>query len=196
MQLQSSCSVTDCDNPVCTRGFCKRHYHKWQRYGDPNLGRLLNAGKSCSVDGCNNLAFCRFMCTKHYQQWRKFNLQGLCITVGCEKPSKIDNLCAEHSPRFVRQRKNYRLRRTYGITLDTYNALYNSQKGCCAICGVYRSPWEPTGMIDRNNYLHVDHDHKSGAIRGLLCLHCNQGLGQFKDNQRIVLAALSYLNKF
>jgi len=75
------------------------------------------------------------------------------------------------------------LRRTYGITLEEYNALLVKQNGHCALC-----PAIPNGRR-----LHVDHDHKTHAIRGLLCRKCNSGLGSLGDNEAGLLRALAYV---
>lgn len=70
--------------------------------------------------------------------------------------------------------KDYRLRRYYGITLDDYNSLLRKQHNACYIC--LRS----SSVFKRG--LAVDHDHKTGSIRGLLCPWCNRGLRYFHDN--------------
>jgi hypothetical protein len=59
----------------------------------------------------------------------------------------------------------------YGITLIQYNEIFNSQNGCCKICGTHQS--------ELKKALFVDHDHKTGKIRGLLCHQCNIGIGIF-----------------
>jgi hypothetical protein len=64
--------------------------------------------------------------------------------------------------------RDSRLRRVYGISLVDYNRLLASQCGTCAIC--HRLP--PAGKV-----LHVDHDHTSGKVRGLLCALCNIAVG-------------------
>ncbi len=70
----------------------------------------------------------------------------------------------------------------YGITRDDFYALLAAQQGVCAICGGVES-----------QRLHVDHDHTTGAVRGLLCGPCNRGLGSFRDNPRSLQAAVTYL---
>jgi uncharacterized protein YlaI len=60
------------------------------------------------------------------------------------------------------------------------------QKGCCAICGKHQTILNKT--------LNVDHCHKTGKIRGLLCTNCNHGLGKFYDNAEVLKVAINYLN--
>lgn len=77
----------------------------------------------------------------------------------------------------------------YGLTKETFMALYRVQKGRCAICGI-RIRIRNNGS--RGN-LHIDHDHTTRVVRGLLCPDCNHGLGKFKDSRRLLLAACRYL---
>lgn len=73
------------------------------------------------------------------------------------------------------------LNREYGITLEEYEAMCAAQNDCCAVCG-----GEPERLC-------VDHDHETGAIRGLLCNDCNRGLGCFRDDRAALRAAVAYL---
>jgi hypothetical protein len=78
--------------------------------------------------------------------------------------------------------RTYNLKYKYGITVGTFNWLLEYQKKVCAIC----LKEAPTGK-----HLYVDHDHTTKRIRGLLCNHCNLGLGHFDiDSLR---RAASYL---
>jgi hypothetical protein len=78
------------------------------------------------------------------------------------------------------------LKRKYGITLEDYVGMLVAQGGGCAICG---EP-EPDGRS-----LHVDHDHDTGAVRGLLCFTCNAGIGMFDHDLRLLDAAADYLRR-
>ena len=76
----------------------------------------------------------------------------------------------------------------YKIRPETYDALYQAQEGKCACCGVHESAFK--------RQLHVDHDHATGRIRGLLCTQCNPGIGYFQDSIERLEMAIKYLKKF
>lgn len=78
------------------------------------------------------------------------------------------------------------LRTKYGIALADYEQLLEDQGGQCAICGAA----EPGGRGER---FHVDHDHVTDEVRGLLCHACNTGLGAFGEDIDRMTAAMAYL---
>lgn len=73
----------------------------------------------------------------------------------------------------------------YGLSTNGFNAILVSQGRCCRICGRHED--------DINGPLHVDHDHNTGKIRGLLCGTCNRGIGIFGDSPEGILRAYEYL---
>lgn len=77
------------------------------------------------------------------------------------------------------------LKKHFGLSLAEYEAILEKQNHRCAICK------EPVGVKKRK--LSVDHDHKSGKVRGLLCGACNPGLGSFHDKVEYLQAAIDYL---
>jgi hypothetical protein len=77
------------------------------------------------------------------------------------------------------KRRNKTLR-NYGLTEDTYNAMFDAQEGKCKIC-------------DKDIVLVVDHCHKTEKVRGLLCNSCNVGLGCFEDKVPLMIKAIEYL---
>jgi Recombination endonuclease VII len=81
----------------------------------------------------------------------------------------------------------WKLRHVYGITPAEYFARLNAQNGCCAICGAAKSN-------DVGWQFHVDHDHATGTVRGLLCQACNVGLGHFDDRVDLLERAMRYLS--
>ncbi|MFD9949827.1 endonuclease VII domain-containing protein [Nonomuraea sp. NPDC059023] len=74
----------------------------------------------------------------------------------------------------------------YGITTEEFDEIFTAQSGKCAICGTTEWP-------GKHNRPHVDHCHKTGNVRGILCTNCNQGLGRFRDRVEILEAAIAYL---
>lgn len=84
-----------------------------------------------------------------------------------------------------RRHRDTRLTRKYGIPLAEYERLYEAQRGRCAIC---------SGK-DTNKTLAVDHSHKTGKVRGLLCGRCNPAIGFLQDDPQIAASAVAYLKK-
>ncbi len=82
------------------------------------------------------------------------------------------------------------LRQKYGITPETYEAMLAAQDGVCAICYGLETCPNRAGNVRQ---LAVDHDHATGAIRALLCHACNQGIGRFKDDPKLLRAAAFYV---
>lgn len=82
----------------------------------------------------------------------------------------------------------WRLRTYFGITLEQYNTLLEKQDSLCAIC---RLPETKQGV----EKLAVDHDHKTGIIRGLLCSRCNTVIGLFGEDPEYLQKALAYLQQ-
>ncbi len=77
----------------------------------------------------------------------------------------------------------------YGMTIADHDAMIKKQNGVCVICG------DPPGVIGRWSTLHIDHDHATGKVRGLLCHGCNVGLGLFRDSSKFLKNAARYLDE-
>lgn len=89
------------------------------------------------------------------------------------------------------QNRRTHLWNSYGISEKEYWTMNTRQGSRCAICGQF----ETRRDHDSSLYLSVDHDHRTGKIRGLLCNHCNTGLGSFRDNPARLRAAALYLEE-
>ena len=87
--------------------------------------------------------------------------------------------------------KNKRLNQRFGITLDEYNEMLEEQGGVCAICGGEETTEYCNGRVRQ---LAVDHDHRTGEVRGLLCHLCNRGIGMFRDSPIYLERAAEYLS--
>jgi hypothetical protein len=87
-------------------------------------------------------------------------------------------------PERKRKQRDAYYRRTFGISADEFDALLAGQSGGCAICG---------SVPERAASLHLDHDHLTGDVRGILCLSCNQGVGKFRDDPALLEKAARYV---
>jgi hypothetical protein len=109
---------------------------------------------------------------KHKADYRKRNRSKL-----AEKQRQWREQNPELARWAVRQCK-------YGITFDQYQEMIEKQNGCCAVCD------------KKTDKLEIDHDHKTGRLRGLLCHWCNKALGFLRDDLAVAQKALSYLEKW
>jgi hypothetical protein len=92
--------------------------------------------------------------------------------------------CKEHyhSTGYAVRQRELDLKKKYNITPKVYTDMVLIQGSCCAVC--------KTSSLK----LHVDHNHTTGKVRGLLCSNCNRGIGLLKDNTQILLNAAEYIN--
>ena len=110
---------------------------------------------------------------------------------GCQSYCKA--CCNLLSTSYARDNKDkipttgYSLKRRYGITSEDYFMMLTEQNNQCVIC--------ETKECHTGRNFSVDHDHKTGKVRGLLCAHCNVGLGNFKDNTTLLKKAIEYLDQ-
>jgi len=79
------------------------------------------------------------------------------------------------------------IKKKYGISIDELSDMLDKQKGCCKICG------ETLIRPDSQNSYHIDHNHDTGDVRGLLCSNCNMAIGLMYDNPEIVMSVYNYL---
>lgn len=105
------------------------------------------------------------------------------------KSNQTNSLKRLHKDRekYLRFRKNNHLKRKFKITIEEYETILEKQEHRCAICNK---------LENSKKKMNVDHDHMTNEIRGLLCHHCNIGLGNFKDNVENLNSAIKYLKTF
>jgi hypothetical protein len=89
--------------------------------------------------------------------------------------------------------RDYKLRKNFGISLADYNRMFEEQDGVCKICGNPETHIDPRTQKVFN--LSVDHCHKTGLVRGLLCMRHNKALGLFNDDSDLLIAAVNYLQE-
>jgi len=159
--IKNPCSINGCDRPRrSSRGWCKVHYNKWLRHGDPLVTLPPGVRPSeviCSVEGCEERSKARGMCHRHWSGWSTTGDPLEPVYKGTQ----------------------------YGLSWEQYQEMLAAQDGRCAICRGL-----PTGKR-----LHIDHNHDTGEVRGLLCGLCNLLLGNAGDSADRLLVAADYLKE-
>lgn len=125
------------------------------------------------------------MVTDLAKQWRSREWRSL-------NPEKFKQYQAEYRNRNLGKIKSGQrwsgLRNRYGITPEAYDGFMLLQDGVCAVCKDPNARSQAGG-----DTLDVDHDHKTGEVRGLLCGWCNRALGLLKDDPERLQRAIEYL---
>ena len=102
------------------------------------------------------------------------------------------NRCDAHKDVYTsydkKYRRDYHLSKFYGVSQEWYDQKLEEQNHACYICNRPHAD-------GRYGQLYVDHDHKTGKVRGLLCQDCNHGLGKFFDNVDYLEKAIMYLRE-
>lgn len=107
---------------------------------------------------------------------------------GLANPCKLCKRKYEETKRGKQLDANRHLKYRYGTTIEIYDSLYVKQSGRCGVCGRHQS------MFDKK--LHIDHDHKTGRIRGLTCNGCNRLIGRYELSQLKNLELIKKIRNF
>lgn len=178
--MMKFCSIEACEKTAVKRGWCSTHYARWRNNGDP----LISGDEPvpCKIDGCESYSKARGWCYNHWKQWQRTGDPLGKAAQPCK--NKCGNMTSSK-----RRAACYDCRKLahFGITMVDYNRMLKEQNGVCAIC------FKECG---RHLRLSVDHCHKTGKVRGLLCMRCNLALGALDDNVDRMRMALKYMENF
>lgn len=220
---QRTCSVDGCEKPHVAGGLCNMHYMRMQRHGHVIQTRPSDWGNKekhplypvwismmryKSSDVCETWHdLWAFVADVESRPSKKYRLERK----DSSKPFGPNNVYwrepvserSEDAKKAMREyMKKWReanpdraidneMKKRYGISLNDYNSMFDEQNGACAICHNEETRvdhWNK--MVSR---LAVDHDHKTGKVRGLLCHSCNNSLGHMHDDPSRMMQAAIYL---
>ena len=197
-RLFEKCTVGGCGRKHKAAGYCATHYAQHRR-GFPLTAikpRDRHHGPSCSEEGCASPVKAHGLCKMHYaRQLRHGHVkyrdrkkpQKPCTVAGCTNHTYTRSMC---NPHYLRSREA----KQYGLTLEEIIAKAAAQDDKCAICR--KASVAVNSISGKVVDLHIDHCHETGKFRGLICAHCNRGLGLFGDSPETLRAALAYLESF
>lgn len=131
-------------------------------------------------------------CPKHPGQKRVLKWGRLRCTI-CQKAATNRAQKTYDKGHPERRSQNHRVQsmRQYGMTIEDKEVLWLSQEKQCKICQSPITLWARSKNDPLASY--VDHDHKTGKVRGLLCAECNFALGKFRDDEERLRSAIRYL---
>ncbi len=206
-RLQSpTCTGPECSRPSESHDLCKEHgrqrrqgtplyvigtghrlaqLHRWERMSEEEK-TAWNERIRAGLPAERTLAHSRNLSASHraYQRAKRVGTERGCRTCGTsfviDEPGRW--YCSKACQRLYGQV------RRHGLTVKEFRAMLARQANLCAICG---GPWR--GWNGRT--AHIDHDHKTGRVRGLLCSPCNTAIGRFGDDPALLRRAADYLEQ-
>jgi hypothetical protein len=193
------CTIDGCGRKHKSRGYCASHYQQYKR-GLTDLGALKTRQRvkpDCCVEvDCESSVKANGLCAAHYQRFlrhghtryrdRKRPAQQ-CSVGDCDNILYANTLCHQH---YMRERKIKKM----GLSTDSYLEMFGKQKGLCAIC--FGTETSKDGASGKFRALAIDHNHETGAVRGLLCSPCNRAIGLLKDDPATLRNAADYLERY
>lgn len=216
------CSEEGCNNLHVARGYCEKHYRMWVKRGLPNSS--FGYGERQTHPLYNSWCSTRRTKEGREPAWDDFwnfvndvkdskpepsaDEKYALSRVDIKKKFGPDNFywrkllpstesSKEHQRRWRKlnpdKAKSTLLKKQFGIGLNDYIEMFERQGGKCYICGIPGNVFSEKKNLSTT--LVVDHCHKTGKIRKLLCYGCNTGLGLFKDNPAVLRRAAAYIKE-
>ena len=202
--MRNTCEVKGCEAFCVGRGLCRKHYMRVQRTGTTD-DRPAFVQRACSIPDCVRphaaLGFCHAHWKQRYWKGRRMaaRLAEPRDCAFCGEPVSPDrrrhaavSYCSRRCKERARvasgqgaaaTRRSY-FKTRYGLTVEQVDEMASHG---CAICGT-------TEWMGRHERPHVDHDHKTDRVRGLLCHNCNVLLGHAHEDPAILQAAIRYIS--
>lgn len=154
------------------------------------FGRLLVVAEGRIANRRRSYWICRCDCGNEVEVRTDSLTSGKTTSCGCYQRDELSKRKIHGyqygSDEYKEHHRDLRMQRKYGITLDDYYDIIESQDNQCAICG--------TSISDLDHTAHLDHCHDTGKVRGVLCRRCNTGIGMLNDDADLLTKAAEYLN--
>jgi len=180
LQRAEPCSIQECEKPRRSVGseWCEMHYGRNRFNGDPLASKKREATGVCHHCGAKagrRQLFCSKICVRR-DRMGATGRHVICVTCkgSVHEDARMDRDTCSKGCKSTANRA-YR----YGLAPDALHEMLRTSNGC-QVCGT-------------RTRLVVDHDHDTGAVRGLVCPQCNVGLGMFKDTPSLLESAARYL---
>jgi hypothetical protein len=209
------CIVEGCELKVKAQGYCNSHYMQFWRTGEVKLKdkfatehplyqrwSKMRSNKSLSEEWLDFWTFAKDVGEQPEDAKKIYKLDKDRL-YGKDNFRWSKPLIGDRKNEYYRKYwktslvyRNSKYIKAYGITLHEYERMLKEQDCKCAICRREETRVVRNGSDEAKRMLAVDHCHKTGKVRGLLCSDCNPSLGGFQDSIEILANAIAYLNKY
>lgn len=173
---------------------------KCKTHGDLNVSNIYIDGTTIRCKHCklSTSAKSHAKYKEKYATKYKEHRQAL-VNVALKEKRKqnIEEFRQYGRDKYHRNRETILIQQTarrFGITSEEYMQMIEDQENKCAICFEYET--RKSCASNEVTKLSIDHDHKTGKVRGLLCANCNSALGKMKESAQRFQSAINYLNKY
>lgn len=186
-----TCNVEDCEAVHYAKGKCRRHYNQ-------TLKRVRHDRGPCEFPGCGNRRNGKTYCMAHEDhfragqelrplQRRAYIIDGQKECMDCERVLPVE-MFYKHGQSVIPRCKDCQAikarRIRYGIPRDQVIEMMTRP---CDACGTEE-------LSDRQR--HIDHDHDTGEVRGVLCHRCNVALGMVRSDPQVLRGLIAYMDRF
>ncbi len=186
--MTNLCTVEGCGRALKAKGLCGSHRYRLDNGLplDTPIRPYESGERRCKMLGCDQFRGSDgTYCQMHLKRLKRDGTLG--------DPSRRRMPPGQAIWDKPNAKRRYNLRYNYGITPEQYMELFVEQDGRCAICKADEPGGKHKNSPNKSdwNWL-VDHNHTTGAVRGLLCERCNRALGLFGDDPAILAVATVY----
>lgn len=200
--MMFQCTIDGCDGVSHAKGFCGRHYQRYQKHRDPSV--LIGFGRNPRpvIDGklrcgrCHEWKPIALFYGDESTTTKKHSWCRSCATIAAriyrnKNREAVRAREKQRVPVYRERRRQLEVKRKYGLTAEEFRDLVARHDGRCAGCGVSFDllPW------GKGKGWCVDHDHKTGHVRGVLCHGCNKTIGLLHDDSNRLRALANYLDR-
>lgn len=167
------CEVEECSKLYYAKGRCSMHYHQVKT-------------RICELDGCDRKHNAHGLCSMHERRLKLHGSTGTPPSILAQITNCTVDGCNKKHFAFGKCRSHYSVWYRYGITHEQFIEMLEKQNYLCKIC---------LNKLDteKRNAVHIDHCHETGVVRGVLCDHCNLGIGKLKDSIETLERAIQYI---
>lgn len=196
-----TCTIEGCGREHNARGLCNNHYESWRRANNPEVrARELQRRKDYYAANREVISAKskrkykmeptpKRLASRQYYAEKKESISAARKTAWAQRSE-------EQRAKDSRRALDNKYRNLFGVTLEKVERVFEQQGNACAVCRIalpdLLSPEKRRGTM---NVPTLDHCHKTGRLRGILCNHCNRGLGLFHDDSERLRAAADYLSR-